>query len=265
MAGPGWIDSHCHIQTATGGPDAALERARAAGVTGVAVVGTDLSSSEAAIALAGRHHDVRATVGLHPHDASDFEQQWPSLVALAEAHTLEVGDGRGRLAAIGEAGLDYHYLHSPVPEQHQVFRAQIRLAHRLDLPLIIHSRDAWDDTFAILTDEEPPSRTIFHCFTGGPAEAERALALGSYLSFSGIVSFKGADDVRAAARCCPADRRLVETDSPYLAPAPHRGRENEPALVMAVGAALAAALDTPVETVARETSAVAQALLGPFS
>ncbi len=260
MPSPGWIDSHCHIQTATGGTDAAAARARAAGVVGMAVVGTELASSEAAIDIAGRHRDVRAAVGLHPHDASDFEAQWPALVALAEAHAVE----GGVLAAIGEAGLDYHYLHSPVASQHQAFRAQIHLAHRLDRTLIVHSRDAWDDTFEILTDEEPPPRTILHCFTGGPVEAERALALGLYLSFSGIVSFKGAELVRAAARICPPERRLVETDSPFLAPVPHRGRENEPALVTAVGAALAEALGTPPETVARDTTAVAQALLGPF-
>ena len=139
--------------------------------------------------------------------------------------------------------------------------AQIRLAHELDRALVIHSREAWDDTFRVLEEESPPRRTVFHCFTGGPAEAERALALGAHLSFSGIVSFKGADDVRAAAAACPPDRVLVETDAPYLTPVPHRGRENEPALVVDVGVALAAAVGRPVEAVAAATRATTRAVL----
>ena len=252
----GWVDSHCHVQMATGGADAAIERARAAGVVGMVVVGTDLASSREAVALAQRHPDVRATVGLHPHDASRLDDEWPELEQLAAEPVV---------AAVGEAGFDYHYLHSPADAQDQAFRAQIRLAHSLDRTLVIHSREAWDDTFRVLTEERPPARTVFHCFTGGPLEAARALDLGTYLSFSGIVSFKAADDLRAAAVACPADRMLVETDAPYLTPVPHRGTENEPAFVTAVGAALSAAVGRPEAEVAATTAATAGALLGPFT
>jgi len=217
------------------------------------VVGTDLASSREAIDLAERHPDVFATVGLHPHDASRLAEEWDALVALA-AHRCVV--------AVGEAGFDYHYNHSPADEQDAAFRAQIRLAHHLDRALVIHSREAWDDTFRVLQEEGVPRRTVFHCFTGGGAEADRALELGAALSFSGIVSFKTADDVRDAATRCPADRLLVETDSPYLAPVPHRGKENEPAFVAAVGAALAAAVGRSVEALAAETAVAAATWLG---
>ncbi len=141
------------------------------------------------------------------------------------------------------------------------FRVHIQLAHERDLALVVHSRDAWDDTFRVLEEETMPPRTIVHCFTGGPPEAERALALGAHLSFSGIVSFKNADDVRAAAMITPVDRMLVETDAPFLAPVPHRGRKNEPAFVVDVGAALAAATGRDAEAVAESTRSVARTLL----
>jgi len=237
----------------SGGADAAIERARAAGVEAMVVVGTDGASSREAIALAERHPDVFATVGLHPHDASRLDGEWDELVTLA-AHP--------RVVAVGEAGFDRHYDHSPFDAQDAAFRAQIALAHTLDRPLVIHSREAWADTFRVLEDERVPARTVFHCFTGGVPEAERALALGAALSFSGIVSFKSADDVRAAAAACPADRMLVETDAPYLAPVPYRGRENEPAFVGAVGVALAAALRRDPEGVAASTRAAARRWLG---
>jgi TatD DNase family protein len=164
--------------------------------------------------------------------------------------------------AVGECGLDHHYEHSPGPDQDAAFRAQIRLAHHLDRALVIHSREAWDSTFTVLVEEGVPARTIFHCFTGGPTEADRALDLGAALSFSGIVSFKSADDVRAAATLAPADRVLVETDSPYLAPAPHRGKPNEPAYVPLVGAALADARGVAVEEIAELTRANAARVFG---
>lgn len=251
----GWVDSHCHPQldASSGDPDAVLDRARAAGVVAMVVVGTDLASSRAAVALADAHPDVFATVGLHPHDASRLDDEWAGLADLA---------GHPRVVAVGEAGFDYHYMHSDPSAQDAAFRAQIRLAHELDRPLVIHSRDAWDDTFGVLADVGVPRRTVFHCFTGGAPEARRALDLGAALSFSGIVSFRNADDVRAAAVVCPPDRMLVETDSPYLAPVPHRGRENEPAFVAAVGAALAAAVGRPPETVAAQTRTAAATWLG---
>jgi TatD DNase family protein len=250
-----WVDSHCHPQldATTGTADAVLARARAAGVVAMVVVGTDLTTSREAVALADAHRDVVATVGLHPHDASRLDDEWDALAELA-CHP--------RVVAVGEAGFDFHYMHSERDAQDRAFRAQIRLAHALDRALVIHSRDAWDETFTVLAAEGVPRRTVFHCFTGGPAEAERALALGAALSFSGIVSFKNADDVRAAAAVCPADRLLVETDSPYLAPVPHRGTENEPAYVGDVGAALAAAVGRDRAVVAEETARAAATWLG---
>jgi TatD DNase family protein len=164
------------------------------------------------------------------------------------------------VVAVGECGLDYFYDHSPRAEQRAAFAAQIELAFERDLALVIHSRDAWDDTFDLLSREGVPDRTVFHCFTGGPAEARLALDLGIRLSFSGIVTFKNAGELRAAAALCPLDRLLVETDSPYLTPVPHRGTPNEPSLVVWVGATIAAVKDLPIEAIAEATSANADRL-----
>jgi len=174
-----WVDSHCHVQWVEGGADGALKRGRDAGVVGFVVVGTDGASSNEAVEIAQRHGDVRATVGLHPHEASSLEHEWPLLRDLAS---------RDGVVAIGETGFDRHYEHSPSDEQEEAFRRQIRLAHELDRALVIHSREAWDDTFRVLQEEGAPPRTVFHCFTGGSAEASRALELGAHLSFSGVVS-----------------------------------------------------------------------------
>lgn len=245
----GWIDSHCHLHSLSD-PDGALERARAAGVDRIVCVGTDLDTSRQAVELAARHPDVVATVGLHPHDASELDAQWRELEHLAAT------DG---VVGVGETGLDFHYLHSPADAQEAAFRAQIALATRLDRALVVHSRDAWDDTFRVLTDEGAPPSTVLHCFTGGPDEARRALDAGAYVSFSGIATFPSAGAVRDAAALVPSDRMLVETDAPYLAPVPHRGRENEPAWVTAVGAGLAEALGRSPEEIAAATAACANA------
>ena len=250
-----WVDSHCHLQSVSGGAGEALARARGAGVEWLVCVGTDLETSRQAVELARSHPgEVLATVGLHPHDASRLGDEWDALVELTQADEV---------VAVGECGFDLYYEHSPRAAQEHAFRAQIRLAHERDLALVIHSRDAWDDTFRVLAAEGTPARTIFHCFTGGVDEARTALGLGGCLSFSGIVSFPSADDLRAAAAVTPPDRLLVETDAPYLAPVPHRGQENEPGLVVAVGAALAAARNEPVEQVAAATTATAAGLFRP--
>ena len=243
-----WVDSHCHLPADGSEAGLVLNRARAGGVEWVVCVGTDLETSRAAVALAARHPDVHATVGLHPHDASRLEAEWPALVELAAAPEV---------VGIGEAGFDLHYNHSRFDEQEAAFRAQIQLAHATDRALVIHSREAWDDTFRVLADERVPRRTVFHCFTGGAPEAERAIDAGAYLSFSGIVTFKNARDVRAAAALAPLERVLVETDSPYLAPVPHRGSTNEPAFVAMVGAGLAAARGATVDDIAAATRATA--------
>jgi TatD DNase family protein len=233
-----WTDAHCHITAEV------LDEARAAGVTRLITVGTDLASSQAAIALASAHDGVWATAGVHPHDAKDGIDGIEELL--------------GDVVAVGECGLDYHYEHSPRDVQREIFAAQIGLAHEHDLALVIHAREAWDDTFAVLASEGVPDRTVFHCFTGGPDEAERCLALGAALSFSGIVTFKTAGEVREAAVLCPLDRMMVETDSPYLAPVPHRGARNQPAWVPLVGAAVAETKGLPIEEVARATTATAE-------
>ncbi len=237
-----WVDSHCHLQLAGG--DEHVVRARAAGVEWMVCVGTDLETSQASLAFADRHPDVYASVGLHPHDASRLGAEWAMLEPLAVSDAC---------LAIGECGFDLFYEHSPRDEQETAFRFQIRLAKHARKPLVVHTRDAWDDTFRVLDDEGVPERTILHCFTGGPEEASAALERGCYLSFSGIVSFKNADGLRAAARLAPADRILVETDSPFLTPEPHRGKPNEPALVVAVGAALARARGVEAEEIAETT------------
>ncbi len=247
-----WVDSHCHVHSADDA-DAQLTRAHDVGVDWLVCVGTDLPTSQRAMELATGRPKVRATVGLHPHDASKLAAEWEMLEALARTQEC---------VGVGEAGFDLYYEYSPRDEQEVAFRFQIKLAKRLGKALVIHSRDAWPDTFRVLTDEGVPDRTVFHCFTGGPDEAQRALDLGCYLSFSGIVSFKNAHDLRAAARIVPTDRLLVETDAPYLAPEPYRGKANEPAYVVAVGAALAAAREEAVDRVADATRANAATVFG---
>lgn len=243
-----WFDSHCHVHDARVDAGAALAEARAAGVARFVDVGCDESTSHAAIALAAAHDDVWATVGLHPHDASQGSSWIAPLLADAAA---------SRVVGVGECGLDYHYDHSPRDVQRAEFAAQIRLAFAFDLPLVIHTRAAWDDTFAVLASEGTPRSTIFHCFSGGANEAERCLGIHDevFLSFSGIVSFKTADELREAAVLTPLDRLLVETDTPYLAPLPFRGKPNRPAWVPYVGEAVAAARGLPVDDVAAATFA----------
>lgn len=236
-----WTDSHCHVPY-EGVDENVIDEARAAGVTRLITVGTDAEQSALAVDVARRHAGVWATVGLHPHDAKEGVD---TLLPVLE----DAARTPGAVVAIGECGLDYHYDHSPRDVQREAFAAQIALAKQHDLALVIHTREAWDDTFDILKAEGTPSRTVFHCFTGGQAEAERCVALGASLSFSGIVSFKAADDVREAAAWCPSDRLIVETDAPYLAPVPHRGKKNSPAFVPYVGEAVAAARGERAEDV----------------
>jgi TatD DNase family protein len=246
---PRWTDSHCHVPYEGVDPGVIAEAA-AAGVTRLVSVGTDAAQSAAAMAVAGAHDGVWATVGLHPHEARHGVE---TIVGLLDA-------GDPTVVAVGECGLDYHYDLSERPVQRAAFAAQVALAHRHHLALVIHTREAWDDTFDILAAEGVPDRTLFHCFTGGEAEAARALAIGAWLSFSGIVTFKNAADVRAAAAACPIERMLVETDSPYLTPVPHRGTPNRPAFVPLVGTALAGLKDVAVADMAEATWANATAV-----
>ena len=249
-----WTDAHCHVPYALddgrGVGEEMVAEAAMAGVGRLVTVGTDLAQSEAAIAVARRHDGVWATAGLHPHDAS--------LGLDGIAVLLDEPE----VVAVGECGLDYHYDRSPRPVQREVFAAQVAMAHEHGVALVIHTREAWDDTFAVLGAEGVPERTVFHCFSGGADEARRALDTGAYLSFSGILTFKRADDVREAAALAPLDRVLVETDAPYLAPVPHRGAANHPALVALVGAALAEARGCDLEVVESATWANADTAFG---
>jgi TatD DNase family protein len=245
-----WADSHCHLQY-EGITDDALARAAEAGVGRIICVGTDGPQSARAIEVARDHPGmVWATVGLHPHDAK------------LGVDTITALLGAPEVVGIGECGLDYHYDHSPRQVQREAFAAQIALAHKHGLALVIHTREAWDDTFDILAAEGVPERTVFHCFTGGPTEARRGLDAGASLSFSGIVTFKTAGDVREAAALAPLDRILVETDAPYLTPVPHRGTPNGPAFLPLVGAAVAAAKGVPVDDIEAATWANAATLFG---
>ncbi len=239
-----WVDTHCHIydEKIAGGTEVALNAAREAGVSKMIVIGTDAVTTQQAISIAADNDDVWATVGLHPHDAKfGFDDLLPFLSAK-------------RVVAIGECGLDYFYEHSDRQAQRDMFERQIATANELNLPLVIHTRDAWAETFEILDRIGTPQRTIFHCFTGGATEASECLTRGAYLSFSGIVTFKAADNVREAAKMCPIDHILVETDSPYLAPVPYRGKSNHPALVSYVGNFLADLRGESVAHIAQHTS-----------
>ena len=249
-----WTDSHCHVQYDGVGLEALAAGARV-GVTRVVCIGTDAAHSAAAVELARAGAaelgvELWATVGVHPHEATEGIE---GIVPLL---------GDRRVVAVGECGLDYHYDHSPRDVQRRVFAEQVALARRWGLALVVHTRDAWEDTFAVLGSEGVPERTVFHCFTGGPDEAGRALDLGACLSFSGIVTFKSADDVRGAAAICPLDRLLVETDAPYLAPVPHRGAANGPAYLPLVGAGVAAAKRLPVEEVEQASWSTAERVFG---
>jgi TatD DNase family protein len=265
-AGP-WTDSHCHLQDFDEIAPI-LERAAARGVGRIVCIGTGLAMSRRAVEIASGPAllpgapDIWSTVGLHPHDAKDGVEP---VAALLEAVANDAGASRGdpgSVVGVGECGLDYHYDHSPREVQREVFAAQVRLARELDLTLVVHTREAWDDTFEVMASEGVPDRTIIHCFTGGRVEARRCLDAGAYLSFSGIVTFKGAPDVREAATMCPLDRMLVETDAPFLAPVPHRGTQNEPAYVVVVGTAIAEARGISPDEVAVATSANAAAAFG---
>ncbi len=230
MSAPEWIDQHCHLDGASD-PAGEVRRAHAAGVVGIVNVGTTSERSREALELARALPGVWSTVGVHPHDAVQGMAGIEDL--LAE------GLRDGTVVAVGECGLDYHYEHSPVAVQRDVFARHIELAHELDLPLVIHTREAWDDTFELLDRHGVPERTVFHCFTGGVGEAREALGRGAMLSISGIVTFPSATSLQEAVAETPLDRLMVETDSPYLAPVPHRGTRNAPERVVHVGAAVA--------------------------
>jgi TatD DNase family protein len=245
------IDSHCHLDPHyfKEGPDAVLDRARAAGVSAFVVIGVgeDLGPARFAVELAARSPDVRAAIGIHPHDAS-----FATEAMLAELEQLAA---RPEVVAVGEMGLDYHYMRSPRDVQQAVFRDLVRLARRLRKPIVVHTREAPGDTVEIL-DREGAAEVggIIHCFSEDRPFAERALALDFDLSFSGIVTFRNASAIQEVAAWAPGDRILVETDSPYLAPVPFRGKRCEPAHVVHTARHVAALRGEPFEALAARTA-----------
>ena len=239
------IDSHCHIDMPQfdADRDAVVARARAAGVVDMLIAGgADERDGHRRALRVAEGLGLPVSAGIHPHEARlATEAIYDELRGLAR---------EGRIVAIGEIGLDFHYDHSPRDVQRDAFRRQIRLARDVGLPVIIHTREADDESAAILEEEgASESGGVIHCFTGGEELARRALALGFYISFSGIVAFPRSETVQAVARSVPEDRLLVETDSPFLAPPPHRGQRNEPAFVVEVAGRVAALRGDSVEAV----------------
>lgn len=256
------IDSHCHIAGEEFAPDldAVVLRARAAGVSAALCIVAAGDHAEAARASRVRTAwpEVRFATGIHPHQAGDAASHIEEAMALVRQAAVAQS-----ACAIGEIGLDYHYDFAPRPAQHQIFRRQVAVARELRLPVVIHTREAAADTFEILQSEgRGDLRGVFHCFSGDEAMARAALDIGFHVSFAGMVTFPRAAGIREAARRVPADRLLAETDSPYLAPVPHRGRRNEPALVVRVVEALAEIRGESTAVVAAQIDANFDALFG---
>ena len=253
MSRPSLVDTHCHLGDAAFDPDrdAVLERAGAAGVGHVVVIGTTIADSERAAALAAGNPGLSSTAGVHPHEAKDWSSETDARlrVLLALPHVV----------AVGETGLDYHYDHSPRPEQLRFFEAQLDLAAQLGKPIVVHAREADEDVAALLHDTR--ATVVLHSFSSGDKVLEAGLAAGAYFSFSGMITFKTwtAQDRLTA---CPPDRLLIETDAPYLAPVPHRGQRNEPAFVREVALALARARGTELDDIVHQTTANAQRVFG---
>lgn len=244
------VDSHCHLEFPdfNGELDAVVARAQAAGVARMVTISTRVRRHDALIAIAERFEPVFCSVGTHPHYAE--EEREVTLAELTERAALP------KVVAIGEAGLDYYYEKSPRPIQERVFRTHIQAARDSGLPLVIHTRDADADTLRILEEEtgKQSFTAVLHCFTGGRELAQGAIALGHYVSFTGILTYKASDHLRAIAASLPADRILVETDAPYLAPRSRRGKRNEPAFVAETAAVLAETRGVSPDDIARQTT-----------
>jgi TatD DNase family protein len=245
------IDSHCHLDFPdfAGELDAVVARAQAAGVGRIVTISTRVKRHAEVLAIAERFPDVYCSVGTHPHNAhEELDVTADELIARTR---------HPKVVAIGEAGLDYHYDHSPRDAQERGFRNHIAAARATGLPLVIHSREADDDMARILEEETGKGAfpAVLHCFTGSRELAERAIALGLFISFTGILTFKKSDDLRSIAKSLPAGRVLVETDAPYLAPSRYRGKRNEPAYVAETAKVLAETRGVSLDEIARETNA----------
>lgn len=254
----GLVDAHCHLDYPPMVDDlqATLAAGAAVGIVQYVHVGCSPESMQRAAEIAEAHAPVFASVGIHPHDASRTDD-----ALLREVEALA---GRSKVVAIGETGLDYHYDRSPREQQRDSFARHVELARRLELPLVLHIRDAHEEALAIVAEAKPRTELpgMVHCFTAGPAEARRWLDLGFHVSFSGIATFKTAGEIREAAKLCPADRILLETDAPYLSPEPLRGRKNRPAHLAFTCARLAQERGEAPEVLAQRAAANTREVLG---
>ena len=249
-----WFDSHCHIHLCEPGPaERVIETAASAGVSEMVTVGIDAASNELAVALANDPR-VYAAVGVHPNSADQMDD-------ATTARLVELL-GSERVVAVGETGLDFYRDRAPADLQRKAFAAHIALAKEHDKALVIHTRESIDEAIQLLIKERPPERLVFHCWSGDAIQLRRALELGAYISFAGNVSFNSAQDLRDRASQVPADRLLIETDSPFLTPAPYRGDPNEPANAVHVGAAVARACEEDEAAIAEKTTANARRFFG---
>ena len=243
-----FIDSHAHIQLSQFNQDreAVLKRAEEADVSNILVIGFDMETSLGAVALAEKHSHIYATVGMHPHDAKDLTPDVLKTFRELAEHP--------KVIALGEMGLDYYRDLSPRPVQKAAFEEQLDLAEELQMPIVIHNRDAYMDILPILEARQGRIQGVLHCFTGDVELMHRGLAIGFHIGIGGIVTYKNAADVRAVAREVPDDRLLIETDCPWLAPQFRRGKRNEPAYVRAVAEKIAELRDTSIETIGKITT-----------
>ena len=248
-----WFDSHCHLHLCEENAplDEVIGRAHAAGVLEMLTVGIDVPSSRRSIEIA-RRYKAKAAVGIHPNSALEYNDD-----AEGELREMIASDV---VAAVGETGLDFYRDHAPTEVQQQVFVRHIALANEYDKPVTIHTRESIDAALQVLAEHAPVRPPVFHCWSGDTSQLKRALDIGAYISFAGNVSFKNAGDLRATAAAVPQDRLLVETDSPFLSPVPHRGKPNEPRQVSFVGVAVAEAREVSVHTLAEQTLENARAV-----
>ncbi|WP_419904308.1 TatD family hydrolase [Kiloniella sp.] len=239
------VDSHCHLDyfLKDGDLEDALGRARDVGIGCMVTIGTKLSTFETVLGIAEANSDIYCTVGVHPHEAGAEGLSSPDLLIEKSQHSKVIG--------LGESGLDYYYDHAPRDRQVESFRAHIAAARETGLPLVVHTRDADDDTVKIMREEYKKGAypALIHCFTAGPELAKASLDMGFYISLSGIITYKSAEDIRQTVSNAPLDRLLIETDSPYLAPVPMRGKKNEPAFVRHTAEALANVKKISVEEI----------------
>ncbi len=251
-----WIDSHCHLTHERikdlGTPEQLIREAMGQGIDGLLTISCQITGDfPAQLKIAQTHENVWCSIGTHPHDSGQVDE-----IAITEQQLIKMANSDPNIVAIGESGLDYFYDNSPVEDQQAAFRKHIRACIETNLPLIVHTRDADKDTIRILKEEGAGTKLKgqIHCFSSGEYLAEEALALGFYLSFTGIVTFKSATEIQAVAKSAPLDRILVETDSPFLAPIPHRGKTNHPKYVAHTGEFIAELRGINTEKIAQATT-----------